>query len=107
MDAEASKLSMDAGLFEARMTAVQVVMAGQVELPEAEGKEVTRNAVLFAEVPAIMLAAAHQIDYEIGLPEEAAGKYRRIVELFPESKQAKTAARRLSELNLEKKEGRG
>ena len=60
---------------------------------------------LYAQIPAIMLVAADQVNFDVGDKKEAARKYVRIVELFPDSKQARTATARLTELRQRKKEG--
>ena len=92
------------GIFEARLAAAKAAM-----IPRTEDEPVPDICLtateLYAQIPAVMLVAADQVNYAVGNKEEAARKYQRIVELFPESKQARIAAERLAQLRQEKKEG--
>ena len=51
------------------------------------------------------LGKADHANYDLQLKKEAAGKYRRVVELFPKSELARVARDRLANLDARGKEG--
>ena len=94
------------GLFEARLAAAKAASADGANTPVPAVPDVCLTASdLYAQIPAIMLVAADQVNYAVGDKKEAARKYERIVELFPDSKQARIAAARLTELRQQQEEG--
>ena len=87
------------------MAAALMAMAQEPEPEQAWPDSFLTATERYAQIPAIMLVAADQVNYEVGAKQEAAHKYRRILSLFPESKQARVAAERLAQLGPNGKEG--
>lgn len=92
-------------LFEARLEAAELAMMEEAKDEDPVPETQLTVAELYAQIPAIMLAAADHMHRDVGDDKEAAAKYRRIVKLFPESTEAKIAEARLAQLVLDDKEG--
>jgi len=103
----ASDADIEEALLNARLEAVKLAMAETEFEAETTASERTFVTIadLYDRVPAIMLAAADQMNYEMGLEEESAEQYERVASLFPRSRERVIALQRLEELSHKKNGG--
>jgi anti-sigma factor RsiW len=90
-------------IFEARLAAAEAAMVPPAQ-PEPMPEVCLTASEVYSQIPAIMLVAADQVKDAASDRQEAARMYRRIVQLFPGSKEARIAAERLAPPRQERKE---